>query len=80
MKTIVTILKNHTVVIPATQLETWVDGKVVSSIPVPESKTEYVAGQTLSFRSKKDANAFMRALNGDKLEAIAGIKEPHCDW
>ena len=75
-KQIVVILKDHTVIVPETKLEIWVDNKVASIINFPEERTEYKDGQTHSFRSKKEATAFCRALNGDKLTPIAQIVMP----
>lgn len=67
MKTLVIIKKNHTIVIPASVLETRYssDGPVVQSILVPEQKLELVAGKQCEFRSKKDAKAFIESVGTD---------------
>lgn len=67
MKTIVLVIKSHTIVIPESVIETRLtsDGPVVQSIPVPERKIEYLAGREYQFKSKKDAKAFIDIVGTD---------------
>ncbi len=69
MKTIVIFTRDRVQHQHATVLETRLtaDGPVVQSIPIPASETRYNAGQTLTFRSKRDAVDFVKAI-GDACE------------
>lgn len=67
-KHVVEVLEAFEVVSPATVLETRLssDGPVVQTIPVPESRFSYTAGQTFTFNNKRDRDAFLRA-HGSKV-------------
>ena len=61
-KQIVRFTREHTVVHPASVLE--INGVEVPHTAREETRTRYVAGQTAEFRSKKDALAFAKAMDG----------------
>lgn len=69
MKNKVRIIENHQIITPATELQTYVGGDVVSIIDVPEKVITYTCGQEFIFNNKKAAQEFIKALSG-KAELI----------
>jgi hypothetical protein len=64
-KALVRFTREHTVIRPATVLETHnFDGTVTHIADIPEARTVYVTGETHTFRSAKDALAFVKAMDG----------------
>jgi len=68
MKTTVVIKKYHAFLLPPTELESRINGRVVGSRIVPGKKIEYPEGAEYKFSSKKDANAFIKAVGTDVAE------------
>jgi len=68
MKTIVVIKKYHAFLLPPTELESRINGKVVGSRIVPGKKIEYPEGAEYQFSSKKAAKEFIKAVGTDVAE------------
>jgi hypothetical protein len=62
---LVTFIRNHEVVHPATVLQTHcADGTVIDITSIPEYSSFYTCGHTYVFNSKKSAKAFVKAMDG----------------
>jgi hypothetical protein len=62
----VVFIRDHTVIHPATVLESSIlrTGEMFHVADIPESRSEYKEGQKVTFSRKKDALAFVQAMKG----------------
>lgn len=65
-KNVVRFIRAHVVEHEATVLESKLlsTGELSHVADIPASTTTYIAGQEVTFRNKKDAQAFVKAMGG----------------